>query len=114
MRAADAAALHRTVDEADAADWIEQKLALPQLAGTTRVVLHTIVWDYLPAPIKQRIDAALARAGAAATAQRPLAHLAIESDETRGSARIDLTVWPSGRSVTLGRGDFHGRWAEWA
>lgn len=111
---AHAAANHRTVDKADAAEWLEQKLAVPQVPGTTRVLLHTIVWDYLPAAIKARIEVAFNAAGAAATRDRPFAHLAIESDEVRGSAHIKLTIWPDGRTVTLGRGDFHGRWAEWA
>lgn len=111
---AHAASKRRTVDRADAAEWLEQKLAIPQLPGTTRVVMHTIVWDYLPPPVKARIQASLAAAGGAASRERPFAHLAIESDKVPGSARIDLTVWPGGRTITLGRGDFHGRWAEWA
>jgi hypothetical protein len=110
---AHAANKRRTVDRADAAEWLEQKLAIPQVPGTTRVVMHTIVWDYLPAPVKARIQASLAAAGGGASRERPFAHLAIESDKVPGSARIDLTVWPSGRTITLGRGDFHGRWAEW-
>lgn len=109
-----AAAEGPVIERADAADWVEAKLATPQQAGVTRVLMHTIVWDYLPAATKARIDAALTKAGASATAQRPLARLSIESDATRGSARIDLTIWPTGRTITLGRGDFHGRWAEWA
>jgi hypothetical protein len=111
---AHAAKLHRTVDRADAADWLEQKLAAPRRPGTTRVVFHTIVWDYVPAAGKTRIEAALAAAGAAATPQRPFARVSVESDAIRGSARISLTVWPDGETVTLGRGDYHGRWAEWA
>ena len=110
---AHAAKHHRTVDRADAADWLEEKLSAPQLPGVTRVVLHTIVWDYIPAPAKARIEAALSAAGAAATPQSPFARVRVESDETRGSARIDLTVWPGRETVTLGRGDYHGRWAEW-
>ena len=109
-----AAKLHRTVDGADAAEWLTEKLDAPQLPGTTRVVLHTIVWDYLPGAAKQRIDDLLARKGAAATKRRPFARISVEPDAIRGSARIDLTVWPDGTTITLGRGDFHGRWAEWA
>lgn len=111
---AHAARLGRKVDRADAADWLEQKLATPQLPGVTRAVLHTIVWDYVPPDAKARMEAALATAGAAATPQRPLARISIEPDDVRGSARIDLTIWPNGQTATLGRGDFHGRWAEWA
>ena len=108
-----ATASGRKIDRADAADWLERALSLPQAPHTTRVVFHTIVWPYIPEQGKARIEAALARAGAAASQDKPLARLAIEPDETPGSARIDLAIWPPGRTVTLGRADFHGRWAEW-
>jgi hypothetical protein len=104
----------RTVDAADAAEWLAGKLATPQAADTTRVVFHTIVWDYVPAAAKERIDALISAAAAGATAQQPLARLTMESDTTPGSARLDLTIWPAGRTITLGRGDYHGRWAAWA
>ena len=110
---AHAAGLKRTVDRADAAEWLAAKLAVPQIPGTTRVLFHTIVWDYLPAATRQRIDATLTAAGAAATRDRPFARFTMESDDVRGSARLALTVWPEGRTVILGRGDYHGRWAEW-
>ncbi|MEP7241849.1 MAG: DUF2332 family protein [Devosia sp.] len=108
-----AAAEHRTIDRADAAEWVESKLRSPRPPGTTRVLYHTIVWDYLPAATKARIDAAVASAAATATTDAPFARLTIESDEIPGSARIAITVWPTGITRTLGRGDFHGRWAEW-
>ena len=109
-----AAAEHRHVDRADAADWLDTQFAEPQPASVTRVLYHTIVWQYLPAEVKSRIEALLHRLGAAATKDRPLARLSFEQDEVPGSGRIALTMWPGGETLTLGRGDFHGRWAEWA
>lgn len=109
-----AAAARRPVARADAADWLEVQLASPPPAGVARVVFHTVVWQYIPAPQQARMTALLARLGAAATPARPLARLAIEADAVPGSARIALTLWPAGGTVTLGRGDFHGRWAEWS
>ncbi len=53
----------------------------------------------------------VAAAAARATAERPFARL-IESDAVPGSARIDVGLWP-GKTVTLGRADFHGRWSDW-
>ncbi len=104
----------RTIDRADAADWLERRFAAPQPEGTGRIVFHTIVWQYLPASTRGRLERLLADRGAAATTRAPLARLSIEADETPSKgARIDLTVWPDGRTITLGRGDFHGRWAEW-
>lgn len=110
-----AAAERRVIAEADAADWLEQQLRRPPAPDVARVLFHTIVWQYLPAISKARIEALLSEIGAAATPRTPLARIAVEADETpaRG-ARVDLTLWPGGETVTLGRADFHGRWAEWA
>jgi hypothetical protein len=109
-----AAAARRVVDRADAADWLDRQFAAPHPAGVVRVLYHTIVWQYLPAEVQARIEALLHRLGAAATADRPLARVAFEQDgQPARGGRIDLTLWPEGRTVTLGRGDFHGRWAEW-
>lgn len=107
-----AAAQHLVVDKADAVDWVATKLAAPQAAGTTRVLFHTIVWDYVPAASKARIDGLLNKAAAAATSQRPFARLTVENDGTPGSAHVWLSLWP-GKTVTLGRADYHGRWADW-
>ncbi|RYE07888.1 MAG: DUF2332 family protein [Hyphomicrobiales bacterium] len=109
-----AAAEHRRADKADAVDWLADRLGAAPRRGVTRVLLHTIVWPYIPTASKQAIEATISRVSSAATADAPFARLSIEPDDTPGSARIDLTVWPSGGTVTLGRGDFHGRWAQWA
>ena len=109
-----AAARRQSVDRADAADWLEQRLGAPPKPGVVRVLIHTIVWQYLPAEVKARLDALLARTGAAATRDTPLARFAFEQDEVPGSGRLSLTLWPTATTITLGRGDFHGRWAEWA
>jgi hypothetical protein len=108
-----AAAEHRRVEQADAADWLPRMLEIPQPTGVTRVVFHTVVWQYLPAARREAIEAVLARTGAAATRTRPFAHLAVEGDG-QPEARIDLTVWPPGETMVLGRADFHGRWVDWA
>ncbi|MBI4922862.1 MAG: DUF2332 family protein [Devosia nanyangense] len=109
-----AAARHQGVDRADAADWLEHKLGAPPRPGVARVLVHTIVLQYLPAQVRARIEALLVRTGAAATYDTPLARFAFEQDEVPGSGRMSLTLWPTGTTIILGRGDFHGRWAEWA
>ncbi len=101
------------IERADAADWIEARLAEPFAAGRVRTVFHTVVRQYLPETTRRRIDDALAAAGGRATAERPLAHIAMEADETRGSAALTLTVWPGGTPRELGRADFHGRNVAW-
>lgn len=106
----------RPVDlaQGDAADWVETQLALPQAPGTMRVLMHSIVWQYLPAEGQARIEAAMAEAGARATADRPLGWVSLEADRTLN--RHDLTVrsWPGdGRPELCGHAHAHGFWVDW-
>jgi hypothetical protein len=80
MEAAIAMQREKPVDlvHADAADWVEARLAEPQAAGVTRVLMHSVVWQYLPEATADRVRAAMAAAGAAATAERPLAWVMVE------------------------------------
>jgi hypothetical protein len=108
-----AAASGVKVAQGDAAEWVEARLS-EAWGGRVRVLFHTIVWPYLPDATKARIRAALNAAGARATADAPLAWLRLEAaDATAPGAAITLTIWPDGREISLGRGDFHGRWVEW-
>ena len=101
------------VEKADAADWVEARFAGPGSPGRVRALVHTIVWQYLPAATQRRIEAAVQAAGAVATADRPVAWLRIEPDGVPGSAGIRLTLWPTGETRLLGRADYHGRWHRW-
>ncbi|MGO4665573.1 DUF2332 domain-containing protein [Bosea sp. 2RAB26] len=101
------------VERADAAAWVEARLAEAAAPGSARMLMHTIMWQYLPEPTKQRIVAAMAAAGAAATAERPLAWLRMEPDGKPGHAAVALTQWPGAVERELGRADYHGRWVEW-
>ncbi len=102
------------IKQADAADFVEERLAAPQEPGTARVLMHTVVWQYLAPQVRTRIEAALEVAGARASAAMPLAHLAFEADDKPNGGAISLTLWPHKRQLSLGRADFHGRWAEWS
>lgn len=42
-----------------AADFVEAELAKPQQAGTTRVLMHSIVWQYVPQDQQARVTAAM-------------------------------------------------------
>jgi hypothetical protein len=105
-----AAASGRKVEHADAGAWLKQQLAAPAPSGHCRFVFHTVVRQYLPADVKARIDTALAHAGAAATADRPLAHFSFEGDGRNPGGAMTLTLWPGKRVFDLGRADYHGRW----
>ncbi len=97
----------------DAAEWLEARLAEPAEAGTARVLIHSIMWQYLPSETQAQIVSAMDRAGAAATGEAPLAWLRLEPDGKAGSAAILLSLWPGGGTRELGRGDYHGRFADW-
>lgn len=100
------------VEQADAADWVETQLAA-RPAGLTTVLYHSIVWQYLPATVQQRIEAALARA-ALTDADTPLAWLRMEPGPPQaGHAELRLTSWPGGSSRLLAEVDYHGRWVSW-
>jgi hypothetical protein len=101
------------VDKADAIDWLATRLATPW-QGQLHVIYHTIAWQYFPAD-KQAIGRDLiVTAGAAATADAPLAWLALEADDTSTGAGVTLRRWPDDVSIQLGRAGFHGEWVEWA
>lgn len=102
------------IEQMDAGDWVDQRLAAPQNADTTRVFYHSIVWQYLPAETRARIEAAMARAGVQADASRRLAWIMLETN--RQTFRHELTVrfWPGGgEPVQLGEAHAHGAWVEW-
>ena len=97
----------------DAAAWTEARLAEPPAPGVTRVVLHSIAFQYFPEGTRARIAAALAEAGAAATFAAPLAWLRYEHD--RGDERITLRLraWPSGEERLLAYCHPHGSALRW-
>jgi hypothetical protein len=102
------------VEKLDAADFVDQRLAAPQEDDTTRVLFHSIVWQYLPPDTRARIEAAMAQAGARADARRRLAWIMLETN--RATFRHELTVryWPGGEEpVLLGTAHAHGAWVEW-
>lgn len=109
-----AASMPYAVEKADAADWVEAKLAEAPEPGVVRVFFYTIVWQYLPRATKDRIDAAFELAGANATADTPLVRMYMESEDHPAGAVLKQMVWPGGQKETAGLTDYHGRWVDWA
>lgn len=100
------------IDKSDAIDWLDKRLS-DMHDGAVHVVYHTIAWQYFPEEAKRRGEALLKEAGRKATKDAPLAWLRLEADGKRPGAGLALTLWPSGQTQTIARGDFHGRWVDW-
>ena len=101
------------IDRADAADWVEARLAEPQAAGTTRVLMHSVTWQYLPDTVQARITAAMAQAGAHGSEDKPLAWVTMEPDRDLAAHRIGVRTWPDGAERrTIGAAHAHARWVE--
>jgi hypothetical protein len=116
MDAAIRAASERKPDivHMNAADFVEAELAKPQEAGTTRVLMHSIVWQYVPAEQQARITAAMEAAGAKASAERPLAWVQVEADRTVHRHKLTVRYWPGGGEETqLAWSHPHGVDVEW-
>ena len=116
MEAAVAAARQKRPDivRATAPDFIEAELRKPQTKGTTRVLMHSIVWQYVPEDQQLRVTTAMEEAGAEATPDRPLAWIALEANRTVHHHELVVRYWPGGEaSKMLGRAHPHGAWVEW-
>ncbi len=102
------------VTKMNAADFVEDRLAKPQAPGTTRVLMHSIVWQYVPEDQQQRVTAAMEKAGAAATADRPISWIRLEANRTTHRHELTVRYWPGGEDETmLARAHAHGADIEW-
>jgi hypothetical protein len=102
------------LEQGDAADWIEARLAEPQAQGETRVLMHSVVWQYLPPAGQARIEAAMAAAVARATRERPLGWITYEADRTANMHVLKVRSWPGdGTRQLLATAHPHGAWSEW-
>lgn len=98
----------------NAADFVEAELAKPQEAGTTRMLMHSIVWQYVPDDQKARVTAAMEAAGAQATTERPLAWVSLEANRVLHIHEMTLRFWPGGEEpVVVTRAHPHGAWIGW-
>ena len=102
------------VVQADALDWVLQRLAAPQADGVTRVIHHSIVWQYIPADRREAITAAIESAGAQASPDKPLAWMMLETNRNTFAHELTIRYWPGGGTAALlGQAQAHGAWVEW-
>ncbi|MFM2370798.1 MAG: hypothetical protein RIS85_520 [Pseudomonadota bacterium] len=84
------------VDRGGAAQWLEAQLAGPQREGVRRVVFHSMVVQYMPEAERIALRRTLARAGAAATPQRPLVAVGLEWSGDRKAVELRVRQWNGG------------------
>ena len=100
--------------QADAAEFVEARLATPQASATTRVLMHSIVWQYLPDDTQLRIQVLMAIASEAATIDKPLAWISLETNRATFRHELKVSYWPGGSEpVILGEAHAHGLWVNW-
>ena len=93
------------VDAADAGDWLAS--TLPHRArGTATIVFHSIVWQYLPRPTKDRVREVLASEGSRAGADNPIAWIRLEPAGEQPDVR--MTLWPGGSERRVAWSSYHG------
>ena len=101
----------------NADDFVDHILAQPQADGTTRALFHSIMWQYMPPSAQSRILTAMEQAGSAATPDRPLAWVALESDPATLRHELWVRYWNGGQKdgekCLLAIAHPHAAWVEW-
>lgn len=105
------------VVKADAAEFVSDALREPQESGVTRVLFHSIVWQYVPAVQQQIVEARMAKVAAAATPEKPLAWLMLETNRETFKHELTVRYWDGsencGEPHLLACAHPHGAWVEW-
>ncbi len=98
----------------DAGDFVRDMLERPQQAGVTRVLFHSIMWQYLPQATRADITQMMERAGEDATVDKPLAWVMLETNRDIFAHELRVRFWPrGGQWVTLAEAHPHGAWVQW-
>lgn len=101
------------LDRGDAADWLEARLAEPHPDGVVRVLMHSVVWQYLPEQGQRRIREAMRAAGERATPDRPLGWVMMEPNRDLHRHEVRVRGWPGDRAMELvALTHAHGAWVE--
>ena len=101
------------VDRGNAVPWLAAHLEAPQTEGRCRVLLHSMVLQYLSAPERRTVLDLIDEAGSRASPARPFAHIGLEWTPNRSEVQLRLTCWPNGQTRLLARCHAYGDWIEW-
>jgi hypothetical protein len=103
-----------TVHQLAAADFVQSIELRP---GTTTVLWHSVVWQYLPTDERTSVERRLADLGAGAGDAGRLAHLRLEpqrrTPDSEPEFLVRLQTWPGGQDRILGVAHPHGIPTTW-
>jgi hypothetical protein len=94
------------IDDRSADVWVDERVVTHP--GTATVVMHSVMWQYMPGAVQERISATLAERGAHASDDAPLALLSVEPGAQVTTMDVALTLWPGGARGVLARCSGHG------
>jgi hypothetical protein len=100
-----------TIDRAPADDWLDEQVVA--VDAMTTVVMHSIMWQYLPESAQHRIRELLRSRGEQANATAPLAWLRLEPAPDLLEAELRCTIWPGGNDQVLATSGYHGPPVTW-
>ncbi len=85
--------------------------------GTTTVLWHSVMWQYLPRAERDRVGARIGRLAEAAGPERAFAHLSLEptrrTPDSEHEFLVVLETWPGGGRRVLGSAAPHGLPVTW-
>jgi hypothetical protein len=115
------------ITKANAAEWVRENILLQEEDDAygsedgvvARVLMHSIVWQYVDEPSRALIREAMEEAGRAATPERPLAWVAVETNRETFNHELSVKLWKGGSNsgpdvdIVLADAQAHGRWIRW-
>lgn len=81
------------IAQASAATWLGECLGAPTKPGRARVVLHSMVMQYLPETERKAMAESISRAAGQASREAPLAQVGFEWCAQRSDVYLTLTIW---------------------
>ncbi len=100
--------------EMDAARFVDHALAEPPVDGQTQVIMHSVVWQYVPQDQRDAITSMMMAAGPKRDAESPLAWVSVEANRDTHRHELRVQYWPGGEEEKcLAVAHPHGAWIEW-
>ncbi len=102
------------ISRESAETFVARVLAEPAIPGMMRVIMHSVVWQYLRAEQRAAMTEAIEQAGAQASEDEPLAWISLEANRDTHRHELAVRYWPGGADwQRLAIAHPHGAWIEW-